>query len=93
MGSRKASTSLYQLAKSAREYLSAELGVTGLKRFMLEQLGAADGEELDLKLRMVSEAGEHLIAYAYEQPRRDARDRVITGMKRMLASYLFPARD
>ena len=73
--------------------MSAELGVTGLKRFMLEQLGAADSEGLDFKLRMVSEAGEHLIAYAYEQPTRDARARVVTEMKKMLASYLFPALD
>ena len=32
-----------------------------------------------------------LIAYAYEQPTREERDRVIAEMKRMLARYLFPA--
>ena len=81
-------------AATRERQISSEAGVTWLlKRFMLEQLGAADSEELDLKLRMVSEAGEHLIAYAYEQPRRDARDRVLTEMKKLLANYLFEAQD
>ncbi len=62
-----------------------------LKNFMLERLGIPNTPELDLMLRIVSEAGERLIAYAYEQPARADRDRVIAEMKRMLSSYLFPA--
>ena len=62
-----------------------------LKNFMLERLGIPDAAELDLRLRIVSEAGERLIAYAYEQTTREDRDRVITEMKKMLAGYLFPA--
>src|SRR5271166_791007 len=62
-----------------------------LKNFMLERLGIPNTPELDLMLRVVSEAGERLISYAYEQPTREDRDRVITEMKRMLASYLFPS--
>ena len=58
---------------------------------MLERLGIPNTPELDLMLRIVSEAGERLIAYAYEQPARADRDRVIAEMKRMLSSYLFPA--
>lgn len=57
---------------------------------MLEQMGAADTAELDLKLRLVSEAGERLIAYAYEQPTPEARTRILAEMKKMLAGYLFP---
>ena len=72
--------------------MSPDAGVTALlKRFMLEQLDAADTAELDLKLRIVSEAGERLIAHAYEQPTREDRDRIIAEMKKMLAGYLFPA--
>jgi hypothetical protein len=41
----------------------------------------------------VSEAGERLIAFAYEQPTLDERDRILGEMKKMLASYLFPAHD
>jgi AcrR family transcriptional regulator len=62
-----------------------------LKNFMLERLGIPNTPELDLMLRIVSEAGERLIAYAYEQPTREDRDRVISEMKRMLSSYLFPS--
>jgi AcrR family transcriptional regulator len=70
--------------------VSSDIGVTALlKRYMLEQLGATDTADLDLKLRIVSEAGERLIAYAYEQPTPEARDRIIAEMKKMLASYLF----
>ena len=62
-----------------------------LKNFMLERLGIPNTPELDLVLRVVSEAGERLIAFAYEQPDRARRDRVIVEMKRMLSGYLFPS--
>ena len=58
---------------------------------MLERLGIPNNPQLDLMLRVVSEAGEGLIAFAYEQPTRDERDRVLAEMKRMLSGYLFPA--
>ena len=65
-----------------------------LKSFMLERLRIPNSPELDLMLRVVSEAGERLIAFAYEQPTRAGRDLVIEEMKRMLTGYLFvvPAR-
>jgi AcrR family transcriptional regulator len=78
-------------AATRERQVSPDSGVTALlKRFVLEQLDSADTAELDLKLRIVSEAGERLIAHAYEQPAREERDRVIAEMKKMLASYLFP---
>jgi AcrR family transcriptional regulator len=61
-----------------------------LKNFMMQRLGIPNTDELDLMLRVVSEAGERLIAFAYEQPTRDERDDIIAEMKRMLSSYLFP---
>jgi len=61
-----------------------------LKNFMLERLRIPNTPELDLMLRVVSEAGERLIAFAYEQPTREERDRVIAEMKLMLSGYLFP---
>lgn len=63
-----------------------------LKDFMLDRLGIPNNPELDLMLRVVSEAGERLIAFAYEQPTRDERDRILGEMKKLLAGYLFPAR-
>ena len=62
-----------------------------LKDFMLERLGIPNNPQLDLMLRVVSEAGERLIAFAYEQPTPEERDRIVGEMKKMLAAYLFPA--
>jgi AcrR family transcriptional regulator len=62
-----------------------------LKNFMLEQFGIPNTAELDLMLRVVTEAGERLIAFAFEQPTREERDRILAEMKRMLSGYLFPA--
>ena len=60
-----------------------------LKNFMLERLAIPNTPELDLMFRVVSETGERLIAYAYEQPTREERDRIVAEMKKMLANYLF----
>lgn len=60
-----------------------------LKNFMLDRLGIPNTPELDLRLRVVSETGERLIAYAFEQPTPDGRNRIVAEMKKMLAGYLF----
>ena len=72
---------------------SPQVGLPALlKNFMLQRLGIPNTPELDLMLRVVSEAGERLIAYAYEQPTREERDRIIGEVKRMLSGYLFGAK-
>jgi AcrR family transcriptional regulator len=63
-----------------------------LKNFMLERLGIPNTPELDLKLSVVSEAGERLIEYAFEQPTEDERNRIVAEMKKMLAGYLFSGK-
>jgi len=81
----------YISAATKEREASPQVGLPALlKNFMLERLGIPNTPELDLMLRVVSEAGERLIAYAYEQPTREERGRVISEMKRMLANYLFP---
>jgi AcrR family transcriptional regulator len=81
----------YISAATKERQASPNVGLPALlKNFMLERLGIPNTPELDLMLRIVSEAGERLIAYAYEQPTREDRDRVIAEMKKMLAGYLFP---
>ena len=80
----------YISAATKERQASPSVGLPALlKNFMLERLGIPNTPELDLMLRIVSEAGERLIAYAYEQPTREDRDRVVAEMKRMLANYLF----
>jgi AcrR family transcriptional regulator len=81
----------YISAATKQREASPDVGLPALlKNFMLERLGIPNTPELDLMLRIVSEVGERIIAYAYEQPTREDRDRVISEMKRMLSSYLFP---
>jgi hypothetical protein len=60
-----------------------------VKRFILDRLGIDVPPDLDLKLRIVSETGDRLIAYAYEQPGETERAAVIAELKRLLAGYLF----
>jgi AcrR family transcriptional regulator len=72
---------------------SPDVGLPALlKNFMLQRLGIPNTPDLDLMLRIASEAGERLIEYAYEQPTREDRDRIVSEMKKMLAGYLFPAQ-
>lgn len=80
----------YVSAATKERQASPTVGLPALlKNFMLERLGILNTPELDLMLRVVSEAGERLIAYAYEQPTREERDRILSEMKKMLAGYLF----
>lgn len=81
----------YISAATKERQASPNVGLPALlKKFMLERLSIPNTPELDLVLRVVSEAGERLIAYAYEQPSREDRDRIIAEMKKMLGGYLFP---
>src|SRR5450631_2701844 len=84
----------HQISTATKEReASPDVGLPALlKNFMLQRLGIPNTPELDLMLRVVSEAGERLIAFAYEQPTRDQRISVIVEMKRMLSGYLFPTR-
>jgi AcrR family transcriptional regulator len=76
-------------ATKARE-ASPNTGLPALlKNFMLDRLGIPNTPVLDLKLRVVSEAGERLIAYAFEQPTPGKRNRIVAEMKKLLAGYLF----
>src|SRR5580704_7671037 len=80
----------YVSAATKEHQASPTVGLPALlKNFMLERLGIPNTPELDLMLRVVSEAGERLIAYAYEQPTLQQRNRIVDEMKKMLASYLF----
>ncbi len=71
---------------------AARTGLSALlTTFTVERLLFRFTPELELTLCVASEAGERLIAYAYEQPAGEDRDRVIAEMKRMMAGYLFPS--
>ena len=77
-------------AGTREKHVTASTGITGIvRRFLTEQLGEALPRELDLRLTIANEVGEHLIAFAYEQPDSGKRKEVLDEMKRLLAAYLF----
>ena len=63
-------------------------GAAIVKNYLVEMSGITGVQALDLQLRVVIEAGERLIAYAYERP-ADERPAIVAELKRMLSSYLF----
>jgi AcrR family transcriptional regulator len=68
-------------------------GPAGLLRwFMLKRMALDDTAQLDLKLEIAIEAGERIIAYAFEQPDPATRSRILDELKLLLAGYLFPPR-
>ena len=76
-------------ASTRRRQVQPDIGPSGLiKNFMMNLVGVTETAELDIRLRIASEAGERLIAYAYEQNPED-RKIVVREMKRLLAGYLF----
>lgn len=72
-----------------RRQVQPDVGPSGLiKNFMMNLVGITETAELDVRLRIASEAGERLITYAYEQSEEE-RKIVVEEMKRLLAGYLF----
>ena len=79
------------ISASARKREShPDTGVLALiKQFLRLQHGTADSAFLDTKIRVASEVGERLIAFAYEQKTPEDRQRVIQELKEVLTRYLF----
>ena len=76
--------------QARRSQAEPDSGPAALVRwFLMKRLGLKQSDDLDLKLRVLIETGERLIAYAYSQDTVDGRLRVIAEMKLMLANYLF----
>ncbi len=76
-------------AATRERQLAAESGPAALVKSFIAGLGMDTSGELNLKIRVATETGDRLIAFAYAQPSREERDRVIAEMKRLLCNYLF----
>jgi AcrR family transcriptional regulator len=77
-------------AQARKSQAEPDSGPAALVRwFLMRRLGVSKSADLDLKLRVLIETGERLIAYAYIQPTAAERRRVIAEMKRLLSNYLF----
>lgn len=80
-------------AKARQQQTAPGAGPGGLVRlFMVKWLGVAESPDLDLCLRVATEAGERLIVFAFAQPTETERAKVIEEMKRLLGSYLFSGK-
>lgn len=72
--------------------VAADVGPAALVKSFVASLGiqeSSDLSELNLKIRIATETGDRLIAFAYSQATADERARVIAEMKHLLAGYLF----
>lgn len=61
-----------------------------VKMLMGQVLGLEPGPELDIKLRILAEVGDTLLALAYAPGGDQERPLIIAEMKRLLSGYLFP---
>ena len=70
-----------------------EIGVAATKSFVaslgIQESSDLNLSELNLKIRIATETGDRLIAFAYSQATAEERARVIAEMKQLLAGYLF----
>lgn len=64
-------------------------GALLVKMFMVQVLGMAPSPDLDLKLRLVAEVGDRLLALAYAPGEEAERGPIILQMKKLLTGYLF----
>ena len=72
------------------DQVQPEAGAPSMVRsFMIGELGVLASPELNRKLRIAAETGEHLIAYAYQQADDGDRRAVIAELKTLLSGYLF----
>jgi AcrR family transcriptional regulator len=77
-------------AATREQQIRPDKGATGLVRQVLIRfLGMKNSEELSLKIRIASETGERLLAYAYEQEDLAERKKIIAELKSLLSAYLF----
>jgi AcrR family transcriptional regulator len=70
-------------------HASPKAGPAGLLHTFMTELLGLDPRELELPMQVAIEAGERVIAYAYEQDSPEDRRRVIEELKRLLSTYLF----
>jgi AcrR family transcriptional regulator len=81
-------------AATREQQIRPDVGTAALvKQFMVRFLRLKDTEALSLKLRIATETGDRLLAYAYEQADLSERKRIIDELKSLLSGYLFRSAD
>lgn len=59
-----------------------------LQNLLVQKLGIKPTKKLELRIRVASEVGDRLIAYAYRQETVEERQAIIEELKALLQSYL-----
>jgi AcrR family transcriptional regulator len=76
-------------AGTRESQVAAEVGPAALVKGFIASLGIQESSDLNLKIRIATETGDRLIAFAFSQTSPAERARVIAEMKQLLSRYLF----
>jgi AcrR family transcriptional regulator len=76
-------------AGTRESQVAAEVGPAALVKGFIASLDIQESSDLNLKIRIATETGDRLIAFAFSQTSPAERARVIAEMKQLLSRYLF----
>lgn len=79
------------VSRPTRDAYAGAKVAAAIQEFVAEAFDIEGSNSFPFRLRMVTEAGDRLLAFAFEQADTAERDRIIDEMKRLLAGYLFAA--
>ncbi len=64
-----------------------------VREFLVEAFGLTPDANFGWRLRIATEVGDRLLAFAFEQPDLPARARVLAEAKRIIGSYVFQEKE
>ena len=77
------------IGRSTRDdYAGTKVAAT-IQAFLSEAFGVEASEQFAFRLRVATEIGDRLLAFAFEQPAASERGRIIAEANQLLAAYLF----
>jgi len=79
------------VSRPTRDAYAGVKVAAAIQEFVAEAFDIDASESFAFRLRIATETGDRLLAFAFEQADPAERGRVITETKRLLASYLFGA--
>ena len=79
------------VSRPTRDAYAGTKVATAIQEFVAEAFDMDASDDFAFRLRIATETGDRLLAFAFEQPDPAERGRIIAETKRLLASYLFGA--
>lgn len=77
------------VSRPTRDTFGGTPVLDAFREFVGEMYDIPLSEDFGFHLRLATEIGDRLLAYAFEQPTPDERSRVVTETKSVLSGYLF----